>query len=368
MKKSRSTLKEYFQKGAIPTESNYADLIDSMLNQEEDNVFNPPNDPLSIKAVGEDESLINFYRVGKGEEQLAWQIKQNPDHKPGLSFHDASSDTALSKLFIQSGTGNVGIGTASPDRKLEIAREGNNSEFSLNENLFLDGQGGTVRITNNAYVSKGGWAIKDSANKAFTLEIRDSGMLELYGTLTNGKTDWRKMATFDAPNNQVIFPSGNVGIGKTDPKARLEVDGPMIRKVAIATGLGPNDGTDKGQIKSRILNFTKLRDDTALRIIYCDNLRIRGYNCSARWEIRIDGKAPPNGAICQDKYHLGPITPIDNVHEPTTIIGHATGIRAGRRQIQVWVVNPVPGHGRGCDAYTGWNKSRWTIEAQEVWL
>ncbi len=106
--------------------------------------------------------------------------------------------------------GNVGIGTTNPNRLIEINRQGSNTEFSLNERLFLDGGPGTVRITNNAYVQNGSWAIKEKTKKAFTLEIRDSGMLELYGTKTAGQADWQKMATFDAPNNKVDFPSGNV--------------------------------------------------------------------------------------------------------------------------------------------------------------
>ena len=82
----------------------------------------------------------------------------------------------------------------------------------------------------------------------------------------------------------------------------LEVTGTVVRRMAIATGLGPNDGTDVGQIKSRVLKFTKIHADTAIRIFYCDNFRINTNIKAARWEIRVNGKAPPGGAIYQDKY------------------------------------------------------------------
>jgi len=116
------------------------------------------------------------------------------------------------RLTILQSNGRVGIGTTDPNRLVELKRQGSDTEFSLNERLFLDGSAGTVRITNNAYVQNGSWAIKDKTKRAFTLEIRDSGMLELYGTKTAGQADWQKMATFDAPNNQVIFPSGNLKV------------------------------------------------------------------------------------------------------------------------------------------------------------
>nr|VFK31159.1 MAG: MAM domain-containing protein, meprin/A5/mu [Candidatus Kentron sp. MB]VFK75368.1 MAG: MAM domain-containing protein, meprin/A5/mu [Candidatus Kentron sp. MB] len=167
-----------------------------------------------------------------------------------------------------------------------------------------------------------------------------------------------------------IDKSGNVGIGAAAPKATLEAKGPFIRKVFVATGLGPGDETDPAaggrQIKSRVLNFTKLHADTAIRILYSDNLRVhRPDNTSiARWEIRINGAHPPGGAIYQDKHsHAG-----QNDLEPATILGYATGVPSGNHQIQIWV-NIVPGYAAyAADTYTGWSNSRWTLEAQEVWM
>ncbi len=119
MKKNRSTLKDYFKKGAIPTEANYADLIDSMLNQEEDNLNKLPNDPLRVIATGTEEALFNFYPAEQSQEKPTWQVKQKPGGKPGLSIEDETG----SRLFIESGTGKVGLGTSVPNAKLDILSE-----------------------------------------------------------------------------------------------------------------------------------------------------------------------------------------------------------------------------------------------------
>jgi hypothetical protein len=153
---------------------------------------------------------------------------------------------------------------------------------------------------------------------------------------------------------------GNVGIGTTEPLAKLTVNGPIIRRVAIATELGPADDENNGRIENRVLNFTKLYEDTAIRIFYCDTLRVRSTSAASRWEIRIDDVVPPGGAIFQSKYSSS-----GDDHDPTTIFGYATGLPAGNHQIQIWV-GPISGY--ASDAHTGWNNSRWTIEAQEVWI
>lgn len=116
MKKNRSTLKDYFRKGSIPTESNFADLIDSMINREEDGVDALPNDPLSVTAVGAEEGLLNFYRTEQNERKLSWQLKQKPGGKSGLSVGDGSAG----RLFVESGTGKIGVGTVEPKQALDV--------------------------------------------------------------------------------------------------------------------------------------------------------------------------------------------------------------------------------------------------------
>jgi hypothetical protein len=438
----RSTLKDYFKKGAIPKESDFADLIDSMLIQDEDSILKLPNDPLSIKATGAEEALLNFYRVENNANTTTWQLKQKPGGKLGLSIHDGAD----SRLFIESGTGNVGIGTITPGAKLEVsgatslnggltvtgqtklsAAVSNNRAPIANQHLvitptagniplnvtspdntmnwlsvFPDGNvimnGGKVGIGTTTpqvklHIEGGDMFLRQfpaddttASSTAITLVNRGRGGIDIrwslytaavgggWGIQPNAFEIWQ----YDPPTPRFrILPNGdtmlavsggNVGIGTTAPKAKLTISGDLIRKVAIATGLGPEDDTDNGQIVSRVLTFTKHYADTAIRILYCDNLRVWDnlFNApattgtAARWEIRIDGKSVPGGAIYQDKY-----ADRGNDHAPATILGYATGIGAGAHTIGVWV-SSITSYVN--NAYTGWHDSRWTIEAQEVWI
>ena len=64
-KAGRDTLKGYFVKNAVPTASNFEDLINAGLNQREDGIAKLPGEPLSLQADGDDVSqkkLLNLYR------------------------------------------------------------------------------------------------------------------------------------------------------------------------------------------------------------------------------------------------------------------------------------------------------------------
>lgn len=49
--RNRADLKAFFVKNSIPTQSNFADLIDGMLNQKDDGFVKAKNLPLSIEAA-----------------------------------------------------------------------------------------------------------------------------------------------------------------------------------------------------------------------------------------------------------------------------------------------------------------------------
>lgn len=122
-KTNRATLKKYFVRNAIPTEEQFAQLIDSGLNQKDDGLMKAVGDPLSIQAVGDEKSfkkLLNFYS-SFDDRNPAWTVSLRPRPKPndpgGLSINDSNGK---SRLSIDSASGNVGMGIEAPIEKLEV--------------------------------------------------------------------------------------------------------------------------------------------------------------------------------------------------------------------------------------------------------
>lgn len=127
-KRPRTALKTYFAKNAIPTEAQFAQLIDSNLNQRDDGLVKNPGDPLSIEATGDDVGMkkaVSFY-MSFADADAAWSIALKPRAKAadpntarsGWSVNDA---TGNSRLAIDAATGNVGIGNVQPADKLDVA-------------------------------------------------------------------------------------------------------------------------------------------------------------------------------------------------------------------------------------------------------
>ncbi len=169
---------------------------------------------------------------------------------------------------------------------------------------------------------------------------------------------------------ELAYKDGNLfSINNGNGVNQLFVDksGSVIRRIARATGTG-TDGADTGQIVSRVLQFHKSNDDTAIRIGYSDNWRVYSHDRACRWEIRIKTGADaavscPGGGLIYDFYIAG-VTAI-NHYRSGSVFGYCEGIAAGNHEIQVWV-SATPGYS-GSDCYTGWSGTRWTIEAEEVY-
>jgi hypothetical protein len=141
--KTRKDLKSYFVKNAIPTEGNFADLVDAQLNQSDDGVFKLAGEPLSVVAASGDQKRVLRLYSNYPAANPDWLISLNPaqksgetSYRAGFGITDAPGNT---RLFIDATTGNLGVGTNNPQAKLDVA---GNARV-----------GGNLQVTGNLQVS-----------------------------------------------------------------------------------------------------------------------------------------------------------------------------------------------------------------------
>jgi hypothetical protein len=123
--KNRTDLKSYFVKNAIPTEGNFADLIESQLTQFQDGVFKLEGEPFSVVAApGEQKRVLRLY-ANYPAANPDWMISLNPAQDPatvgtsraGFGVTDGAGKI---QLFVEAGSGRIGVGTNAPQFALDI--------------------------------------------------------------------------------------------------------------------------------------------------------------------------------------------------------------------------------------------------------
>jgi hypothetical protein len=212
-KRNRAELKSYFVKNAIPTESNFADLIDAALIQKSDGLTKLPGDPLSVEAVGDDNSrkqALSLYRSFT-DNKPSWSLELSPRSDPndpataraGLGFTDGNG---VGRLFIDASTGNVGVGTLAPSHILHVR--------TANAVGLLES------TTTNAYLR-----VQTSEGSDYRVELanRKGGRLALW--------------TAAAGDALSILRDGNVGIRIEAPQRALHVAGTGQLSVSLANGV-----------------------------------------------------------------------------------------------------------------------------------
>jgi hypothetical protein len=139
-----------------------------------------------------------------------------------MTFSTTASGTGgvLTERMRITANGNVGIGTASPSTRLSV-----------------------VKGTNDAVPTLG------VASGSFSITKADSGTTGLYGLLTgvadNGNV-WQQVQRIDnsaTAYNLLLQPSGgNIGIGTTNPGAKLEVNGNALIRGPLLIDTGATNG------------------------------------------------------------------------------------------------------------------------------
>ncbi|MEY8711547.1 hypothetical protein [Mangrovibacter phragmitis] len=127
-KRNRSTLKNYFRHGTMPSAEHFSDLIDSCVNQIDEGFIKPPETGLQLRALDQ-KHLLSFYQqnspdtplwhVGFAPQDINLHIFANPEADITDDNPDNTATTQAINLALTP-QGNVGINTATPKQTLDV--------------------------------------------------------------------------------------------------------------------------------------------------------------------------------------------------------------------------------------------------------
>lgn len=228
--RNRTDLKSYFVKNAIPTESNFADFIDAVLNQKDDGIAKLPGNPLSIEALGDDRTqkkALNFYRSFE-DDKPSWVISLNPRSdparpetaRPGFNISDGEGNN---RLFIDRSTGHIGVGTTDPGSyKLSIGKTGGQNALHLASDFGLYGDN---KLNLIKFGNEGDYQILHKSAGAFgrntlAMHVHQNDAFGVYST------GWRPLMEVKGGSGD-LYVRGSMGINTTGPTESLDVNGRM---------------------------------------------------------------------------------------------------------------------------------------------
>lgn len=200
---NREYLISCFNHGDIPTEQDFIRLINSAINTNDDNLKKESNSPLQIGNASTDalQKMIEFFR-GAVSGSAAWSVGLSARiNRPGFAVMQGNTD----RLFIQEGTGNIGIGNDDP--KMSLQASSNSLYSSPAIGGYKDGK-------NN----HNGWLymhVVSNVNFNHAIIWDDKRSLT-FGVETNMGVGVRDLVR--------ITHEGRVGIGTIGPRHPLEVD------------------------------------------------------------------------------------------------------------------------------------------------
>jgi hypothetical protein len=217
-KRTRQELRNLFKQGAMPSGVDFSDLIESVLNVTDDGLEKPvgSDQPLKIKVQGEKENILDVYSAGN---ECTVRLNQlSADKKPGLNLNLPPD---ISRLFIDSGSGNIGINTDKPAARLHIRQNEKDDSLRIDDEL----NDATPLVIN----SEGKMGIGVADPKA-SLDI--AGDLQLGGpAIMEGAVTMKSSLTVGAQLNLLdnLLVDKNITV-----KGQASLEGTLITKGALS--------------------------------------------------------------------------------------------------------------------------------------
>jgi hypothetical protein len=235
--------------------------------------------------------LIIGFTLGLGFSVLAWiNPSQSPPNEGGIIQTDTSGLKIVTTTQITSGnlivtsSGKVGIGTMNPGSLLFVLTN-NTGKRQISTNNWIDisaGPAGYGAVMGNAYYDNNGtfnyWYYANTHNSigaiGFAVNYPNFNQASV---ITSGVTSSASGATFTPSVIATFDYTGNVGIGTTVPKNKLDVNGGM----AVGSYAGVNIAPSNGLIISGNVGIGTTVPDEKL-VVSGGGIRITGLQNSSR--------------------------------------------------------------------------------------